>query len=157
MKKNKILVISVSILVLLALVCIFGNSFTGKVVSNARSNYIAQKIASVVAPTDDPELMKAEVKYWNQIVRKVAHGVEFFLLGICLSMVLLYIYKRTGRLHISWYLFAALFIGVMDEYIQTFTGRTSRVRDVLIDFSGAVTGLLVTCLVFWLIKRRKNK
>lgn len=69
-------------------------------------------------------------------IRKLAHFCEFALLGLllCHSFSALGVANRTAT---GYILFLALFAAVLDEYIQSFSpGRASRVKDVLLDFSG---------------------
>ena len=54
-------------------------------------------------------------------------------------------------------LFFALLCAVADEFLQSFTGRTSSVRDVLIDFGGAVSGLLLSMLLIRGVDRLRGK
>lgn len=69
-------------------------------------------------------------------IRKLAHFCEFALLGLllCHSFSALGVSNRTAT---GYILFLALLVAVIDEYIQAFSpGRASRVKDVLLDFSG---------------------
>jgi VanZ family protein len=51
---------------------------------------------------------------------------------------------------------AALLVAVLDEAIQFFSsGRAPMVSDVLLDFAGALTGLLLMTLILWLFRRTK--
>ena len=50
-----------------------------------------------------------------------------------------------------------LFTAVTDEFIQSFTGRGSSVRDVMLDFSGALTGILLTVFLSAIIKKCNRK
>ena len=45
---------------------------------------------------------------------------------------------------------------IKDEFIQSFTGRGSSVRDVVLDFCGALTGMLLTFLLAELIRSLKR-
>ena len=90
-------------------------------------------------------------------VRKIAHAVEFTLLGLSVAGLLIVVKNNFNKLFLGWGYFYCLFVGVIDEFIQTFTGRTSMVRDVLIDFSGAFTGLTFCMIIFLLVKFIKNK
>ena len=57
-------------------------------------------------------------------------------------------------------LFYILAVGVTDEYIQLFSGRTSGVKDVVIDFIGGLFGIalvLSVYLIYKFIKFQKNK
>ena len=53
-------------------------------------------------------------------------------------------------------LFAGLAVAVTDETIQIFSGRGSQVLDVVLDFSGALTGILLVSLLIPLIEKRKS-
>ena len=70
-------------------------------------------------------------------LRKLAHFIEF----ACLSWLICKTYASFGvsnRASNGYILFFCLLVAAVDEYIQLFSsGRTSMVRDVLLDFSGA--------------------
>ena len=71
-----------------------------------------------------------------------------FLLGFWL-MLSLRLYTRRILSYISW----PLFFGLLDEGIQMFAdGRGSDVRDVVIDFSGVVFGLLAALFLLLLVR-----
>lgn len=91
------------------------------------------------------------------IIRKGAHFSEFCLLGILITLCFIAIGKK-----ISYYtgtiFFICLSVGVTDEFIQSFiVGRSSEVRDVLIDFSGALLGYLIVILIFKIMQKKKYK
>ena len=90
-------------------------------------------------------------------LRKSAHFLEFCALGILLGgTVRCYTRAWLARLMIP--LFTGLLIPVCDEFFQTFiAGRSGEVRDVLIDFAGAVTGIAVASLVTLLLDRYRRK
>ena len=70
-------------------------------------------------------------------IRKMAHFCEFALLGLLLCRQLRVLGQCLSlRQPVIISLLAAL-VAVIDEYIQAFSpGRASRVKDVLLDFSG---------------------
>lgn len=83
--------------------------------------------------------------HWDveHTIRKVAHFLEFAFLCwlICRSFDEFGIGHRTAT---GYIFFLCLFVAVIDEYIQFFAaGRTSAVKDVLLDFSGAF------CMWLW--------
>ncbi|WP_235068962.1 VanZ family protein [Turicibacter sp. TJ11] len=80
------------------------------------------------------------------LVRKGAHLFEYAMLGTLLYL-LFKCFKQ--REHNCWIyaLFLVLLCATMDEFFQSFVGRTSSVRDVLIDFSGAIIGMSVISLL----------
>ena len=86
-------------------------------------------------------------------IRKIAHFSEFAFLG-----ALLYALRAVnGRPAPFTLLFFALACGVTDETIQVFTRRGSSVTDVIIDFCGCVSGMLLFMLLNRLRKYLKQK
>lgn len=83
------------------------------------------------------------------LVRKLAHSTEFCALGLLFRCQWREMPKGLERT-----LLATLLTAVVDETIQAFTGRTSSVFDVWIDFSGAVVG---SVLVFWAVRYFADK
>lgn len=69
-------------------------------------------------------------------IRKLAHFLEFALLGVILCNV----YAAFGVSHrtaTGYILFLGLAVAVTDEYIQLYApGRSALVTDVILDFSG---------------------
>lgn len=85
-----------------------------------------------------------------QLVRKLAHFCEFFVLGCILSLLL--------PLRPAMRLLAAglgLLTGLIDETIQIFSGRGDQISDVWLDFSGAALGILLTTLLLLLLRRKR--
>ena len=63
-------------------------------------------------------------------------------------MLCLRVYTRHFVRHVSWPLFFGLLVAVTDETIQLYVpGRTSSTLDVLLDFSGVVSGLFVALVI----------
>ncbi len=75
-------------------------------------------------------------------IRKIAHAVEFFILG-ALSAVMLTVIRRATWHFTLHAMFFILLAAVADETIQVFTDRGSAVQDVVLDFAAGVTGLLI--------------
>lgn len=85
----------------------------------------------------------------DHIIRKLAHFSEFSVMG-ALLMTCAYAFSRLRPIR---YLFQVLFAGlaaaVCDETIQLFSeGRSGQITDVLLDFSGVVTGALCMLAFF---------
>ena len=75
-------------------------------------------------------------------IRKSAHLVEYFILASLFSHWLKA--KSLKSIEMMIYpLFFVLVIAVGDEFIQSFVGRGSNVRDVLIDFSGGMLAVFI--------------
>lgn len=121
---------------------------------------------SMQTGTDSSALSKAVVEFLQSMginlselfVRKLAHFLEYFVLGLLLSVDIRLITQNWWA-RIFAPLFCGLLIPVFDESIQLLTpGRSGEVRDVLLDFSGVVTGLIwMTLLIVLIFDRRKKK
>lgn len=132
---------------------IFFNSFQ----SSEESNSNSQKVQEVVEPVVQAVVGKEARVNMSSFVRKSAHIVEFALLGaFCAAFVAIFksLYKKNV---LGYFLFYVLFSAVIDEYIQSFNDRTSQVEDVLIDFSGALMGILVILLIVKVYGALKKK
>ena len=69
---------------------------------------------------------------------------EFAVLGLLVACLMFQLEFPMARL--GYGLFYVLAVAVTDEFIQIFTGRTSSVKDILIDFFGALLGIGVIYL-----------
>lgn len=151
---NKISKVILIIFILCTLAFIWGNSLQDASSSLAASERVLEFLKPML------ELFLGVGNVTIGFVRKLAHFVEFGLLGCELAMLSL-LYKRHGRKDFSICLACGLAVGAVDEIIQIFTGRGAQVKDVLLDFFGAFCG---TAIVFaiWHIsckikKDRKEK
>lgn len=78
----------------------------------------------------------------HKFVRKAAHFIEFAALGFCVAMVADGLRARFWRGSMMFFpLFTTLAVAVTDEFIQSFFDRTSAVKDIVLDFSGACVGI----------------
>ena len=143
--------------VVLVLCFIYGNSLQNGEESMQTSDAVVEVVKPIVDPKD-----QIEDETFSTIVRKLAQFTEFFWLGmaICGVMLSARAYPRLASVRASEALLFLLVCAVADEFLQSFTGRTSSVRDVLIDFGGALCGMLLTMLVVrgavWL-RQQKSK
>ena len=80
------------------------------------------------------------------LVRKGAHLFEYAMLGSLLYLLFKCFKQREYNCWI-YALFLVLLCATMDEFFQSFVGRTSSVRDVLIDFSGGILGISVISFI----------
>jgi VanZ family protein len=95
----------------------------------------------------------------DNLVRKLAHFVEYGALGCVLALLLTLLKRRRWQSVVNC-AFAVLIVALTDETIQIFTGRGSQVQDVWLDFAGACAGILLVLIVVGLIKairRGKNE
>ena len=131
-------IVVLSVLIVLTVCVIFGNSLKGPEESKEQSDAVIEVVRPIIDP--DKELTDEEFSF---LVRKSGHFVEYLILGVECSLLA---FALCGRLTLSGALYSAfgcLFIADIDEFIQSFTERGSKVADVLLDFGGAVTGIAV--------------
>ncbi len=129
------------------LLFIWSNSLAGSKQSNALSGWVEKLLKPLVDPQG-----KIPAKVFDYEVRKAAHVTEYAILGILLVGLSIPIKKQDVWL----LLFAVMMTAVIDETIQIFTGRTSQVQDIWIDFFGAGAGMLLVYLVMKLAQTRKK-
>lgn len=105
--------------------------------------------------TDFTPEHKDEINEWlSFIIRKCAHFSAYASLGFCTSCA---VGKRRlfslGSL-LAWGI--CILYACSDEFHQRFVaGRSCELRDVIIDSSGALTGLLAAMLAMWIVSRKK--
>jgi len=141
------------VLTLMATAYIFGNSLKDGAESHESSDKIVEIVEPVVKPIAEKLPGDKGPSFW---VRKAAHVIEFFVLGLCAMALGLALKHRFGPSFLGYVLFYVLLTAVTDEFIQSFTGRTSSVKDVFIDLGGAVLGIAVAGAVR-AVKARKQQ
>lgn len=95
----------------------------------------------------------------DHIVRKAAHFAEYTAIGMLLVSCA-YSFSRTKPYrYYSQILFAGLATAVIDETIQlNVAGRSGQITDVLLDFSGVITGAVFMLLIYMIYRKiRKIK
>ena len=153
MRTRKTWIVIISVIIAATIVFIWGNSFK----SRSESQGLSLGVLKLLRPLLD-EIFSPE-NVTDHLVRKLAHFTEFGALGA--ELVLLTILLR----RLKWQsivncLFAGLVVALTDETIQLFSARGSQVADVDLDFSGVVAGVLLTLLLYQMIKwirRAKHK
>lgn len=93
------------------------------------------------------------------VLRKIAHGLEFFVLGITASLGFFVTLKRTAPVAT---LVLCFVYSVTDEIHQIFVpGRACRAKDIFIDSCGAAAGIILFMIfvaaVGLIAKAVKNK
>lgn len=130
---------------------IWGNSL----IKAEQADAIKLDVAVTVNPSLDLE-NRVEKDQFGLLVSKSAHLLEFGALGLCLAGLCINLGKWKQRRYFALPLLLVLAVGVMDEFLQTFSGRTSAVGDILIDFAGGLLGLGLAALGYWLVHRKKT-
>lgn len=92
-----------------------------------------------------PRASPESVVFVHSLVRKLAHFMEYAILGLLAARAFRGSPKETVRLH--WFAISACLIivyALMDEYHQSFVpSRTGSIFDCLIDMSGGIAALLI--------------
>lgn len=94
----------------------------------------------------NPVLSWFGVKADNDVVRKIAHAVEFCVLALVLSLL----WKKPIKAF-----YAGFTLAFLDESLQVCTGRGALVTDIWIDLMGVMVGSLVGWIIFSVKERRK--
>lgn len=127
-------------------------------VSMKQSHTIVGIVQEIVNDSTEESIQETPVEQSSLmfIVRKSAHVFEYGILA------LLFMAVRQKDSYVSYHqvietLFVVLLCATLDEYLQSFVGRASNVRDVLIDLSGGVGGMGIYALFTWTWATIKGK
>lgn len=146
LKKRRTSVITLSMCIMLTIGFIWSNSIQPGTVSNQSSGKILNLIQWLFGGRFDTYTL-------NIVVRKSAHFIEFALLGAEIISLMLMLKK-----HQLWLvLFSGLSVATIDEFIQSFSGRTDSVSDVVLDFCGVLFGVLFVYAVCYFIKKLRSR
>ena len=150
-KKRKVLSIILIVLITATVAFIWSNSMRTKTQSAEQSG-TSYSFFKVIL-----DFIFGEGVITHDVFRKLAHGIEFFVLGLELNLLLITV-KGFAIKRVWMPLVSGLFVAVMDECIQILAKRGASVIDVLIDFGGVLTATLITSLIAYLIiKKRKGR
>ncbi len=156
--------VCLAVLVLLNMAVIFSFSAADREESGNLSAGVTRRVVALLYP-DFEDLAEAEqqaiLQKAHKFIRKAAHFCEFALLGFLTASLLLYVSHYLKRLRpwpvrVGPAVFTLLY-AISDEIHQIFTERGPRVTDVLIDFAGALCGILLIHGLVWLISRCKKR
>ena len=145
---------------LIILMCVtvtsfFVQSMLPPEISSAESDAVSG-ILELIIPSDT-----VVGRFVHSNVRKIGHFLEFGIFG---AECAIYIFAFTKRRCFDFLVAAvgALFIGLIDETVQIFSGRGPQISDVWLDFFGfaccfAITALsALTALKLIKVNKRKN-
>ena len=139
---------------------------TGDTSSNM-SGGISQFVISILYDDFDsfsPQKQLEIADTVHLVIRKLAHFTEYAILGV-LSVLTVLTHKKAAKpwgitslkSGLAALIFSALY-AMSDEFHQHFVSdREPNIIDVLIDSSGALTGIIFASLMFYLIYARKHK
>lgn len=145
-------IITLAILFLIVLCFIWGNSMLSVEVSSKISSAVGEILKKFFGGGEN------SVAADGMSVRKLAHFVEFCALGVTSSLLLKFC-VRNPYVCFSLLALLGMFIPIVDETIQIFSGRGPSIRDVWIDIGGYVLGCLLVFLYLYLkmIFAKKDK
>ncbi len=149
-KKRRVFTVVIAALILLTLGFIWGNSLLSENASSTESE------AAHAFLKDFLDAVFGKDVITSGVLRKLAHGAEFFVLGaeVCALYALIAAPKTTGYLQLLQY---GVYVAVIDESLQLLSSRGAEVKDVLIDFGGYVCATVIFIAVTSIVKLIKNK
>ncbi len=167
-KKSILLIVLFSFLSLLWMLMIFRFSSDNGTESGALSGKILKKLLRLLYPdwAEKTALQQNRIiDRFHLLFRKLGHFSEYLVLGVFFRITWALITSRlikSRQKHpardILLPAFLAFLYACSDEYHQRFVqGRSGEFRDVMIDFSGACTGILTVSLILYLRQRRHRK
>lgn len=123
--------------------------------SSKKSNTLIYKVGEVIAGRSlTHEEKKDIVDKFVFVVRKGAHFVIYIILGILAINVFCDVKTINFKLIIYSIIFCLIY-AISDEVHQLFIpGRSCEIRDILIDLSGSIIGVLLYSFIYRL--RRRN-
>ncbi len=137
MSKNKISLL----LVILWMIFIFVMSSFDATSSSNQSNFIVDIITSIINIKD--------IGLLSLIIRKLAHFIEYFILGI---LVINFITRYDKKIIIA--ILLCIIYATSDEIHQIFIpGRSCQIIDIMIDSLGSIMGIYLYKLI---TKKCKN-
>lgn len=111
-------------------------------VSSSESGAVGDIVGEIIPP-------ETPVGNYVQInLRKIAHFIEFALLGAEVAVYIL-AFERRARYAALSYPFAVI-TAFLDESIQMFSNRGPAISDVWIDFSGFLSASIIVYAAFFL-------
>lgn len=140
----------IKILIALTLAFIWVNSLMPKEESQAVSQSLLERIVELFGALGVRLSPKSD-----HFLRKLAHFVEFGILGAEFSL-LLHLRDRQGPQGFVNCAFAGLSAAVIDESIQLISKRGSQVQDVLLDFCGYMVGLWLCAVIYRTAARKRT-
>ena len=93
----------------------------------------------------------------EHLIRKTAHFVEYFVLGLLLSGTW-YAYTGCRKRTLIFAPLNGLLVAVCDEMIQTMSsGRSCEVADMALDFSAVLCASLLMTLILYIIEKKGTR
>lgn len=151
-------------IILVILLCltfyeIFQFSNENSVKSSSRSRQVIKNIVDIFPYTKNLS-EETKIKIVNNlqpIIRKLAHFSIYTLVGV-LIMAFVSTYKLLLWKKFSISIIVGLIYAISDEYHQSFVpGRSAEIRDVLIDTTGVIFGIIIIIVIISVYKALSKK
>ena len=156
MKFKRIIIIASWLTVLATMVIIFYFSAQSAEKSSQTSGGVIEEILGVVLPKE--EITEEIIEKYQPPFRKIAHFCIFMLLGFCLINAFQNSFKFKCLLKFILSFFCAALYAIFDEIHQGFIeDRGPAIKDVLIDSSGGIIGILAYIMMIYIINKLKLK
>lgn len=159
------IILTVAVLINMAIIFYFSEESMEE--SGTRSTGVVEKLIHLLHPDYDDldwDTRMDIMASTHLLVRKLAHFAEFGLLGFLSTCLVAYVNRRKRWLKpwLEWVIptVFCLLYAASDEIHQIFSNRGASVKDVMIDFAGAVTGILLMRAIIAMTraaKRRKER
>lgn len=153
-RKRLAAAVALSLLIVLTLVFIFGNSLEDRETSADTSARFERIVETVLRVLPYGQLHTKEAL--SMITRKLAHYVEFFLLGAQVAALAILI-RHAMPVRKRFILLACLVIACADELLQFISRRAPQAQDALLDTFGALCGILFVYGVHRLLFGRRGE
>lgn len=154
--KRKILLVSAWACVLVCMTMIFNFSGQDGEKSSETSKKVVETVLGVVMKKED--ITPPVVAKYQFPIRKAAHFGIYMLLGFSLSCAYLITFNKNGILPYGCALVTSVLYAVSDEIHQNFTlNRGPSARDILIDSSGAIAGIIIYALFILSVSKLKKR
>ena len=147
---KNILIVIVSIAIALTLWFIFSNSLTPSAKSLETSEGIYEQVKEPI------EAIVGEGKVTHSVFRKMAHAVEFFLLGLEVALLFTLIFSLKLK-NLIWTFFFGVSVAIIDESLQNISKRTASVTDVFIDLAGFTFAVIISYCAYYFFKFLKKR
>lgn len=157
--KIKIYRIVTAVLTILWLAMIFSLSNDTAAQSSELSGGILKWLFSVFYPDFEefgPEMQQQLIEPFSFIIRKAAHFVIYFILGILTSASFISYTALKYKLRALYSMGFCVVAAIFDEIHQLFVdGRSGEIRDVLIDSAASIiAAICFYSLIKFILKRR---
>ena len=130
--------------IMVSVLAVIGFIFFNSSLSYTKSDSISILVSQFLRPVLNPFQVIPAGSY-RRLIRKLAHFVEFAVLGGCLGFGAQKL-KFPGRWVVAAVL--AVVIACADETIQSFSAeRTNSIFDICIDLAGAACGMIAVHLM----------